>query len=285
MGSMASAAWFLAVTAYGQQRPPPPWLAATNAYDYRTKECWKRYDGERLKTFGEVVSCADKDVVASLEAAHYPPMDVVRWMVLEHKAIAERVDNRKITPAEGRAQWSALDVRISTELRQRAKAQAAPAPGSAPAPMVERPPSDPQQRFWWERNRCKALAEANRITSVTGYVRCDDTAMRNYLEAIRFPFMDLELANEADHQAHAAELDAGRITLEQELALDDASDQRMITEMNLRVERVVDAVQREALIGALEAFRSALSPPSGIPWPVTTDCRDVLPGQWQCLSH
>lgn len=272
------AAWLFATTALAQQRTPLPWLAGVSAYETRTQACWKRYDDKWLKTFGEVVRCADDDVVASLEAVHYPAMDVVRWMVLEHRAIAERADKGKVTSVEGRAQWAALDVTISTELKQRARAREV----TVPPPSIKPPPADPQQRVWWERSRCTALIDAHQITTIVGLVRCQDTAMRNYLEEIHFPFMDLELANEADHLAYAEDMDAERLTAEQGLALDNASDQRMITELNRRVEHARDAAQREVLLSVVEAFGRALSPSPGA---ITTDCRTFLPGQWQCQSH
>jgi|HubBroStandDraft_1064217.scaffolds.fasta_scaffold116431_4 hypothetical protein len=93
--------------------------AALERYDGRRAECWQRYTAKLLKTATELANCANGGVADSLAAAGYPHMDLIQVMVAEELAVAERVDRKKITPIEARAQVTELMSRISTEIRAR----------------------------------------------------------------------------------------------------------------------------------------------------------------------
>jgi hypothetical protein len=101
------------------QQLAPGWPIAVAQYYARSKECWARYAERRLKTFTEATNCEDGGLTDSLSLAGYPHMDLVRVVVTEHLVIAERVDKKKITVAEGMAARAALESRMVAELQRR----------------------------------------------------------------------------------------------------------------------------------------------------------------------
>src|SRR5690349_5707194 len=115
---LAGVVWAFILPAHAQQSVPE-WAAAVARYYARSKECWTRYAERRLKTFTEATNCEDSGLLDSLALAGYPHMDLVRVIVTEHLVIAERVDNKKITMAEGMAARAELESRMVAALQRR----------------------------------------------------------------------------------------------------------------------------------------------------------------------
>lgn len=110
--------WSLNQPAFGQA-PVPTWVTAANQYYIQVKDCWARYDKRQIKTFAEATKCGDAGAIQAFEQAQHPHMDLVRLIVAENAAVAERVSRGKITPTEGMAQRAAVESRVLTEIKQR----------------------------------------------------------------------------------------------------------------------------------------------------------------------
>jgi hypothetical protein len=88
-----------------------PWVAALSA----VKECKaKRLSGE-LKTYVQSAMCSNPDVVQAFSAVNYKHMDLIQGFVAKRLELAEELDRRQITEAQGERELSDLANRIRAE--------------------------------------------------------------------------------------------------------------------------------------------------------------------------
>jgi len=88
-----------------------PWVAALSA----VKECKaKRLSGE-LKTYVQSAICSNPGVVQAFSAVNYKHMDLIQGFVAKRLELAEELDRRQITEAQGERELSDLANRIRAE--------------------------------------------------------------------------------------------------------------------------------------------------------------------------
>jgi hypothetical protein len=88
-----------------------PWIAALSA----VKECKaKRLSGE-LKTYVQSAMCSNPGVVQAFSAVNYKHMDLIQEFVAKRLELAEKLDRRQITEAQGEHELSDLANRVWTE--------------------------------------------------------------------------------------------------------------------------------------------------------------------------
>jgi len=135
-----------------------------------------------------------------------------------------------------------------------------------------------------DKQRCWEQVRAGEFKTIAQVTDCENSAMGSRLRAIGFPFMDLEMKNEAEKLVAAQRADLGMITADQAVFEMNASDLRMAEEINRRVDaylRAGAATRPQIDLQALQVYRLMLGPAPAL----TTDCRTVLPGQWQCVTQ
>lgn len=137
---------------------------------------------------------------------------------------------------------------------------------------------------------CQRAVYAHQITSGYDFESCFVRAEQAWLSRDQFPWMDLAYENEADHLAIARQMDARTITVAEGNLRIAASDARMAE----AIKRRIAAISRQQTTAPpdlneqrqtemLDLARRLLSP-GGSP-SITTNCRDVIPGQWECVSR
>jgi hypothetical protein len=110
----------LAAHAASAQTVSDVWAAHTE----RQKECSANYVAKKIKTATRFMHCAYDGFYDALSAAGAQNLDLFRDLIASEFAIAERIDRKKITFAEGEAEESQAISRIDTEAQTRVQAAA-----------------------------------------------------------------------------------------------------------------------------------------------------------------